>query len=116
MGLIIALLVVLPKLIWPDPTVSLQVDPTVIKKGESTTLTWETSNATSVRFEPSLGTVELSGSRSVEPEETTTYKLIASGEGGTTEQSVQVEVQLVTAPVVNLKANPTVIQEGQSTT
>ncbi len=115
-GLILALLVGIPNLIWPDPTVSLQVDPTVIKKGESTTLTWETSNATSVRFEPSLGTVGLSGSRSVEPEETTTYKLIASGEGGTTEQSVQVEVQLVSAPVVNLKANPTVIRQGETTT
>ncbi|MFQ5723538.1 MAG: hypothetical protein ACE5G6_03520, partial [Terriglobia bacterium] len=115
-GLIIALLVGIPKLIWPDPTVSLQANPMVIKKGESTTLTWETADATSVRFEPSLGTVELSGSRSVEPEETTTYRLIATGKGGTTEQSVQVEVQLVLAPVVNLKAKPTVIDQGQTTT
>ncbi|MDA2915156.1 hypothetical protein MYX77_14615, partial [Acidobacteriia bacterium AH_259_A11_L15] len=45
-------------------------------------------------FQPSLGTAELNGSRSVKPRETTAYTLIATGEGGRqTEETVRVEVR-----------------------
>jgi len=73
------------------PTASLSANPTTIQKGQSTTLTWETSNATDVTIE-GIGAVDPSGSRSVTPTESSTYRLIAKGAGGTQEATARVTV------------------------
>ena len=46
----------------PRPTVTFQADPTSINKGESTTLTWSTTNATQVAIAPEVGPVSDHGS------------------------------------------------------
>ncbi len=56
------------------PTASLTANPNTIDKGQSTTLTWETSNATDVSIE-GVGAVQPNGSQSVTPAESTTYTL-----------------------------------------
>ena len=75
----------------PAPTASLAANPNAIMKGQSTVLTWRTSNATQISIE-GIGAVEADGSRSVSPEASTTYRLIATGPGGTQEATARVTV------------------------
>ncbi|HZR32798.1 MAG TPA: peptidoglycan-associated lipoprotein Pal [Terriglobales bacterium] len=73
------------------PTASLTANPSSINKGESTTLTWETQNATDVSID-GQGAVQPSGSKSVTPTDSTTYRLVAKGPGGTQEATARVTV------------------------
>ena len=56
------------------------------------TLSWSTTDATSVTINQAIGSVPTSGSRSVTPTQTTTYMLTAQGAGGTNTKSVTVTV------------------------
>lgn len=76
----------------PAPTASLTAEPATIEKGQSATLSWNTSNATSVDIEPNVGTVQATGSTSVTPDDSTTYVLTATGAGGNTTASARVTV------------------------
>src|SRR5579885_3004578 len=67
------------------PTVSLQANPSSINKGDSSTLTWTSSNATSVTISPEVGAVTAEGSTKVTPSDSTTYTITASGPGGSAE-------------------------------
>jgi peptidoglycan-associated lipoprotein len=87
----------------PAPTVTLAANPSVVQPGQSSTLTWQTSNANEVTI-AALGTLPASGSRAVTPGETTTYTLVAKGPGGTNEASASVSVN---APVPSVAASPT---------
>jgi len=75
----------------PAPTASLSANPDAIAQGQSTTLTWQTENATDVTID-ALGAVSPSGSRSVSPVQSTTYRLTAKGPGGTQEATARVTV------------------------
>jgi peptidoglycan-associated lipoprotein len=81
----------------PQPTASLTANPNSIQRGESTTLTWQTTNATDVTLE-GMGTVEANGSKQVTPTESTTYRLTAKGSGGTQEATARVTVAAPPAP------------------
>src|SRR5438094_5756772 len=50
-----------------------------IERGQSSTLRWSVSDATSVTIEPGLGPVQTNGNRQVFPSNTTTYTLTAMG-------------------------------------
>ncbi|HEY6309003.1 MAG TPA: peptidoglycan-associated lipoprotein Pal [Candidatus Angelobacter sp.] len=78
------------------PTATLSASPNVIQQGQSTQLTWQTTNATDITI-AGLGTVEASGSRSVAPGSSTTYTLTAKGAGGSQDASARVTVNPVTA-------------------
>lgn len=80
------------------PTAELSADPVAIRLGQAATLTWTTTNANDVRLEPDLGTVSAQGSRQVSPQQLATYRLVASGPGGTVENTVRVEVRAVGPP------------------
>jgi peptidoglycan-associated lipoprotein len=54
-------------------------EPDSIERGQSSTLRWSVSDATSVTIEPGLGAVQTNGSRQVFPSNTTTYTLTAVG-------------------------------------
>ena len=75
----------------PTPTASLTASPDSIQKGQSTTLTWQTSNATDVSID-GIGAVQASGSQSVSPSDSTTYHLTAKGAGGTQDATARVTV------------------------
>lgn len=64
-----------------------------ISEGDSVTLSWNVSNATSVSIDRGVGTVPPIGSTVVAPNETTTYKLTATGSGATVNASVTITVQ-----------------------
>ena len=76
----------------PPPTVSLSVDPETIVQGASSTLTWRSTNAESCAIEPGIGRVDLTGLLEVTPVTTTTYRITATGLGGTATDSVEVRV------------------------
>jgi peptidoglycan-associated lipoprotein len=78
----------------PAPTASLSANPNTIQKGQSTTLSWQTTNAKDVSID-GIGAVQPNGSQQVTPSESTTYHLTAKGEGGTQEATARVTV---TAP------------------
>jgi peptidoglycan-associated lipoprotein len=73
------------------PTASLTANPSTIEKGQSTTLTWETQNATDVSID-GIGSVQPNGSQSVSPTDSTTYHLVAKGAGGSQEATARVTV------------------------
>jgi len=63
-------------------TASISVSPDTIQPGQSSTLSWQTSNATDVSID-GIGAVQPSGSQQVTPTDSTTYHLTAKGPGGT---------------------------------
>ena len=73
------------------PTASLTANPNTIEKGQSTSLTWQTTNATDVSID-GIGAVQASGSQQVTPADSTTYHLMAKGAGGTQEATARVTV------------------------
>ena len=81
----------------PAPTASLSANPNTITQGQSTTLTWQTTNATDVSID-GIGAVDTSGSRQVTPAESTTYHLVAKGAGGTQDATARVTVNLPPPP------------------
>ena len=79
------------------PTASLSANPNTIDPGQSTTLTWQTTNATDVSID-GIGPVDMSGSRQVTPADSTTYHLVAKGTGGTQDATARVTVNQAPAP------------------
>jgi peptidoglycan-associated lipoprotein len=80
----------------PAPTATLAVNPSVVQQGQTSTLTWQTSNANEINI-AGLGTVPASGSRSVTPSASTTYTLVAKGPGGTNDASARITVNAASA-------------------
>jgi peptidoglycan-associated lipoprotein len=74
------------------PTVNLTAEPSTIEKGQSSTLSWTSSNATKVDIEPTVGSVQAQGSTTVTPTDSTTYTATATGPGGTTTGTARVTV------------------------
>ena len=88
----------------PQPTVTLSVYPSDINQGQSAKLTWEAQNATEVTLE-SIGNVESNGSKSVNPSESTTYRIVAKGPGGSSDASARLTVSA--PPPVSSEVQPT---------
>jgi len=81
----------------PAPTASLSANPNTLDRGQSTTLTWQTTNATDIGID-GIGAVEASGSRQVTPSDSTTYHLVAKGAGGTQDATARVTVNAPPSP------------------
>ncbi|HZR66295.1 MAG TPA: peptidoglycan-associated lipoprotein Pal [Terriglobales bacterium] len=93
----------------PAPTASLTASPDTVDKGTSTTLTWQTSNATEVSIDNGVGTVQPNGSQQVSPSDSTTYTLTAKGDGGT--QTATARVTVNTPPPPPPPAQPSMTDE-----
>ena len=87
----------------PAPTATLAANPSVVKMGEASTLTWQTSNANEINI-AGIGTVPASGSRSVTPNVSTTYTLMAKGSGGSNQATARITVN---TPVADATPSPT---------
>jgi peptidoglycan-associated lipoprotein len=94
----------------PAPTASLTANPNSVAKGESTTLTWETTNATDVQID-GVGPVNPTGSRQVTPTDSTTYRLVAKGSGGSQEATARVTVE--GAPPATTETSGSLTEEQQ---
>jgi hypothetical protein len=85
--------------------------------GQSTTLSWNVTGATSVSINPNIGTVSSSGSQSVSPALTTTYTLTASNSAGNPTALATINVTPPNAPIINtFSASKSSISSGQSLT
>jgi len=79
-----------------QPTIALSADRTTITSGQSVTLTWQSTNATTVALDNAIGNVGMSGSRQVNPQTSTAYTATARGAGGTaTSSPVRVTVNVI---------------------
>jgi len=78
--------------------VTLQANPSTINKGDATTLSWSSTNATQLTISPEVGAVAPEGSTKVTPSESTTYTVTASGPGGTADSTVRVTVGAAPPP------------------
>ena len=102
----------------PAPTASLSVSPSPIDQGQSATLSWNSTDATSCTAGWTTSSAT-SGSESVSPSITTTYTITCNGDGGSASDSVTVTVNeppAVTAPTLNLTASPSIVRRGGTIT
>src|SRR6267378_3866888 len=74
------------------PTVTLQASPSSINKGESATLSWNSTDATQLSIAPDVGDVTAQGSTKVSPSDSTTYTITATGPGGSASATATVTV------------------------
>jgi peptidoglycan-associated lipoprotein len=81
-----------------QPTVSLEANPTTLEKGDSSTLSWSSTNATQLTIAPDVGTVTAQGSTKVTPASSTTYTITASGPGGSANATARITVATAAAP------------------
>jgi hypothetical protein len=90
----------------PTPTTTLSANPTSITSGQSSTLTWGSTNATSCTGAGFSTGNAVSGSTAVAPATTTAYSVSCTGPGGTASASAAVTVTLAptdtTAPSISL--------------
>jgi len=106
----------------PVPTVSLTANPSTIDLGQSSILTWSSTDTTSCITSGAWSSrISFSGSRSVSPTSTSTYIITCSGAGGSANDSVTVIVNSAPPPpsplpTVSLTAKPNTIDSGQSST
>ncbi len=79
----------------PPPTANLTAYPTAVLQGHTSTLAWQTTDATSVIIQEVGPELQLppNGSQQVTLEASTTYHLIATGPGGTKSANAQIAVQ-----------------------
>ena len=95
----------------PAPTASLTVTPDTIQRGHSAKLTWQTTNATDIAIDPDIGKVAVLGTTIVNPLQTTTYKITATGRGGTAHA---IATLTVTEPPPRPASPPLAQREGVS--
>ena len=81
--------------VYVPPTMTIVADPAAIYAGQSTTLSWTSSDAESVSIDNGIGQVELNGSLTVSPRQATTYSATATGPGGVRTASATVTVNSV---------------------
>jgi eukaryotic-like serine/threonine-protein kinase len=102
-----AMLVAIPKPATPTPAAAPPVSAlfsasaTTIEQGQSTTLSWETANASEVSIDNGIGQVSASGQRQVTPSSNATFELVAKGNGGVQQRTINIVVepkQVVAAP------------------
>jgi len=95
------------------PSLSVAADPETIQLGESTTLSWSSTDADSCDIEPGVGSVAADGSIALSPAQTTTYTITATGPGGTATASTTVTV-IHPAPSASIYADQTSIMAGET--
>ncbi len=72
-------------------------DPEIIAKGQSSTLLWSIAGAEKLEIDNNVGEVTGLTEKQVTPDETTTYKITASNEEGSTEEQTTVTIRPLTS-------------------
>ncbi len=80
------------------PTVTLQASPSSINKGESATLSWNSTDATQLTIAPEVGAVTAQGTTKVMPSDSTSYTITAAGPGGSASATASVTVNAPPPP------------------
>ena len=88
------------------PTAQITASPTVVSAGDQVQLSWRTTDATSVSID-GIGDVPSSGVKTVTPSVSTSYHMVARGEGGSADATARVTVNAppaVQVPVSTMSA------------
>jgi len=93
---------------------TLTANPTTINVGQSTALSWTTTNAASAQINNGVGTVQTgSGSTTVKPIQTTTYTITATG-AGNQQATAQATVTVQPASLSSIQHVIFMLQENRS--
>jgi outer membrane protein OmpA-like peptidoglycan-associated protein len=103
------------------PTAEISAQTEQINCGQSSLLKWSSTDATQVEISP-IGEVKGSGEQSVQPKQTTTYELKASGPGGTAtsntivnvNNSIQAQLGLSPAEIRYKRVGDKVVEEDST--
>ena len=96
------------------PTATLTASPSSITAGQSATLTWSTTNATSAQIDNGVGSVTVpSGTATVAPTQTTTYTITAMGSNNQ-QATAQATVTVNAATPSDIKHVVFMLQENRS--
>ncbi|HVI08861.1 MAG TPA: OmpA family protein [Candidatus Binatia bacterium] len=103
------------------PTAQLSASTAQLNCGDSSQLKWTTTDAPGVQI-ANVGQVASSGDQSIQPKQTTTYKLTAAGPGGTATSSttvnvntgIQAQLQLAPGEVHYRRIGDKVVQNDNS--
>lgn len=105
------------------PTLSFTATPSAILLGQSSTISWISSGATSCTGESELDKLPtewenpgLTGSFTFTPSNNASFTLTCSGPGGNVTKIVSISVGNFAAPIVSLNATSKNITDGQGTT
>ncbi len=96
-----------------SPSVALSASSASAQAGQPVTLTWSSTNATSVTLEPSVGRVAAQGSTTVRPSQSTIYTVTATGPGGSAHASAQVIITPAPPPAAVRKPSQEEIPSDQ---
>jgi peptidoglycan-associated lipoprotein len=80
-----------PPIGGPAPTAQLTATPATITAGDQVVLAWRTTEASNISIE-GIGDVPSSGVKTVTPTESTSYHLVARGDGGSADATARVTV------------------------
>jgi len=92
----------------PAPAAQITATPAVISAGDQVVLSWRTADATTISID-GIGDVPSSGVRTVTPTSSTSYHLMATGPGGTTDATARVTVN--SAPAVMVPSSSMSLEE-----
>jgi hypothetical protein len=91
--------------------------PDNITAGQSSTLQWNVTGATSVTIDQGIGTVSSTRTMSITPTTNITYNLVATNSAGSTTASSIITVVVAGPPVINdFSFNPRTISAGKTST
>ncbi|MEW6521349.1 MAG: carboxypeptidase regulatory-like domain-containing protein [Thermodesulfobacteriota bacterium] len=86
------------------PTVTISADPEEIAAGQTSTLSWSSTDADTASIEPGIGEVPVNGSLDVSPTVTTEYTItVTSGKKTKTASAI---VTIIPPPIVSFTASP----------
>src|SRR6185437_9649245 len=103
----------------PQAVIAIDVQPASIVQGQTATISWQVTKASSFSISPSVlpagQTYPMSGSASVSPSQTTTYTATAVDANGlSTTSTVTVTVAAAgSTPTITLSISPSVVAAGQ---
>ena len=98
------------------PTITFAASPSSITQGDTTTLSWTSTNADSVSIDNNIGPEQPNGSVVVSPKSPTAYTATATGPGGTVSSTFKVDVSNPPSPTVSISLTPATISAGQVAT
>jgi hypothetical protein len=103
------------------PTITMSASKTSISKGDSTVLTWSTTDATACTTSGGWNeTIPVNGRETLRPIVTTSYAINCTGTGGSATQNITIsvlgDVPSQPIPSITLSAEPSTITVGNSST
>ena len=105
-----------PSTVPSVPSIALSVSSSSVTAGQSTTLSWSVTNATTCAAAGGWsGARATNGSISVSPTSTTSYTLNCSGAGGSDSKTVTLSVTPVSAPRLTFTSADTTVSAGGTT-